>query len=261
MTHRKPILCLDFDGVLHSYTSGWQGAAVIPDKPTPGAFNFLYEAIAHFNVQVYSSRSGQAGGIQAMQKWVKKRAFEFWDMDQLATYKEAKNMVHRLMSALTWPTEKPPAMVTIDDRALTFTGKWPSIEFLQKFKPWNKGEGFDPDQPPGMTDEFMAELRSRHAPAIAKFADYYTPRGLMGLPHLEIGVQSFALHYDQRLRDDQHREWLGVMVAAALNTLVKEHVEDAVQACAHKVSTHPMRFAGQTEDAIRAELVKAVLDV
>ena len=26
----KPILCLDFDGVLHSYTSGWRGAR-IPD--------------------------------------------------------------------------------------------------------------------------------------------------------------------------------------------------------------------------------------
>lgn len=29
----KPILCLDFDGVIHSYASGWKGADVIPDPP------------------------------------------------------------------------------------------------------------------------------------------------------------------------------------------------------------------------------------
>lgn len=45
------------------------------------------------------------------------------------------NIVHRTES---WPTEKPSAMVTIDDRALTFDGTWPKIEALKAFKPWNK---------------------------------------------------------------------------------------------------------------------------
>ena len=40
---RKPIICLDFDGVIHSYTSGWKGAAVIPDPPVPGALEFIVE--------------------------------------------------------------------------------------------------------------------------------------------------------------------------------------------------------------------------
>ena len=37
----KPILCLDFDGVIHSYASGWKGADVIPDAAVPGAMEFL----------------------------------------------------------------------------------------------------------------------------------------------------------------------------------------------------------------------------
>ena len=62
----KPILCLDFDGVIHSYTSGWKGADVIPDPPVDGALDFLERASAHFDVQIFSSRSNQPGGIEAM---------------------------------------------------------------------------------------------------------------------------------------------------------------------------------------------------
>lgn len=144
MTDTKPILCLDFDGVLHSYTSGWQGADVVPDPPTPGAMAFLFGAIEHFDVQIYSSRSGQTGGIEAMQYWLRNKCLQFWEFDQLATHAECENMASRLLAAITWPTEKPPAMVTIDDRALTFRGAWPTMRELLDFKPWNKGGLTDP---------------------------------------------------------------------------------------------------------------------
>ena len=45
MSERKPILCMDFDGVIHSYESGWRGATIIPDVPVEGALEFLKAAI------------------------------------------------------------------------------------------------------------------------------------------------------------------------------------------------------------------------
>jgi hypothetical protein len=122
----KPILCLDFDGVIHSYESGWHGADVVADGPVPGALEFLAEASRQFRIAVFSSRSGQLGGCEAMKGWLEKHlsspsgAMPDWFLD------------------IEWPTEKPPAFLTIDDRAITFTGEWPSIDTLKSFKPWNK---------------------------------------------------------------------------------------------------------------------------
>lgn len=47
---------------------------------------------------------------------------------------------HNILKSITFPTEKPPAMVTIDDRALRFTGEWSDFDpqKLLKLKPWNK---------------------------------------------------------------------------------------------------------------------------
>ena len=127
----KPILCLDFDGVIHSYTSGWQGAASIPDPPVPGAIAFLWEAIEHFDVQIFSSRSHQQGGIDAMQEWLAKWDEEYW------AGKPARPRTC-LVLCIKFPTEKPPALVTLDDRAIMFTGTFPSIDVIKSFKPWNK---------------------------------------------------------------------------------------------------------------------------
>lgn len=132
---KLPILCLDFDGVLHSYTSGWQGAAVIPDPPVPGAIAFLYEAIRYFEVHIYSSRSHQDGGIEAMQNWLLEHEAAWRAQQDRAGQPLPKTS---LILNIKWPTEKPAAFLTIDDRALTFHGTWPAMTTLIGFKPWNK---------------------------------------------------------------------------------------------------------------------------
>ena len=131
MTHKR-ILCLDFDGVIHSYESGWQGAGIIPDGPVPNAIEFVVNAVEWFNVCIYSTRSSQDGGIQAMQHWL---------LEQVqATYAgwTLKDLIRFVYADIKWPTYKPSAFVTIDDRALTFTGTFPTPQELDAFKPWNK---------------------------------------------------------------------------------------------------------------------------
>lgn len=114
----KMILLMDFDGVLHSYTSGWKGAGVVSDPPVPGAKEFVEEALKYFDVQVYSSRTRQEGGLQAMQLYLGMYGFP--------------------VDKMTFPTEKPAAFLTIDDRAYCFTGVFPAAKDLLEFKPWNK---------------------------------------------------------------------------------------------------------------------------
>lgn len=119
----KKIILVDFDGVLHSYTQGWQGADVVGDPPVPGAIAWLRSMLAdeRFDVQVYSSRSRQDGGIGAMVNWLVTHGMSADEVD-----------------ALKWPTQKPAAFLTIDDRAICFSGTFPALDAVANFKPWNK---------------------------------------------------------------------------------------------------------------------------
>lgn len=135
---RKPILCMDFDGVIHSYTSGWKAADQIPDPPVPGAIAFLSHAKDVFDVQIFSSRSHQTGGIEAMRQWMRNAVYEHFDCAFTTGSPHDFDQANALLEALSYPTEKPSAMISIDDRAITFTGVWPNIDELRRFQPWNK---------------------------------------------------------------------------------------------------------------------------
>lgn len=126
----KPILCVDFDGVVHSYSSGWKGVDVIPDPPVPGALRWLLDAVEHFEVHIYSSRTKQEGGRSAMMRWFAAESVNGMSAgDALA-----------LNDALVFSHDKPAAFLTIDDRAICFDGDWSALDPVEllKFKPWNK---------------------------------------------------------------------------------------------------------------------------
>lgn len=108
----------DFDGVIHSYKSGWKGLTEIPDEPVDG----IKEAIAEirksgYEVIVVSTRCNDPNGLEATKRYLKKHEI----------------IVDDVMS------QKPPAICYIDDRAICFDGHPETLlKKIRTFKPWNK---------------------------------------------------------------------------------------------------------------------------
>lgn len=151
----KPILTLDFDGVVHSYTSGWQGARRVSDAPVPGALEFIVAALNVFRVAIYSSRSHQFLGRFFMKRWLRGHLIAVagkdfsdtpaWWRDRIAQTAfadpwgdEVRWAADVVVADILWPRCKPSSMVSLDDRAITFTGAWPDLLKLRAFQPWNK---------------------------------------------------------------------------------------------------------------------------
>lgn len=114
----KQTVILDFDGVIHSYASGWKGADNIPDPPTPGAKEAVAKLREKYIVVVVSSRCHQAGGVHAIKNWLDQHGIE--------------------VDAVT--NDKPPHIVTVDDRAFRFEGDWDAViqGIPSASVPWNK---------------------------------------------------------------------------------------------------------------------------
>lgn len=130
MSDFKPTLCIDFDGVIHSYENGWQNG-VIYGTTTPGFWEWAEQAAKLFKLVVYSSRSKDPDMNTAMMLWLYEQR-KAW---------RASGGTHTVDDALSFEfsSEKPAAFLTIDDRAVRFDGDWSKLppDELRKFKPWN----------------------------------------------------------------------------------------------------------------------------
>lgn len=107
----------DFEGVIHSYKSGWQGVENIPDPPVDGIREAMQEILdAGYELVIVSTRSATVGGQQAIIDWCSK-----WGIP------------YSRISA-----EKPPALAYVDDRSITFSPETlPNLPHtIKNFKPW-----------------------------------------------------------------------------------------------------------------------------
>lgn len=97
---RKTVV-FDFDGVIHSYTSGWQGIDSISDPPVPGIAQVIKELREFgYEVVVHSTRCSSERGRDAIWRWLDKHDIVVDDIS----------------------ATKPSAICYIDDRAIRFDG-------------------------------------------------------------------------------------------------------------------------------------------
>ena len=116
----------DFDGVIHSYTSGWQGEDTILDPPVPGIREALKEIRdAGYEVVVVSTRCATIKGHGAIEAWLYDNGLREY-IDKVCK-------------------EKPPAIAYIDDRAICFDGHPEALlKKIKNFQPWYKNPTLTP---------------------------------------------------------------------------------------------------------------------
>ena len=113
---KKKTIAVDFDGVIHSYKSGWTGP-VPTDPPVDGALDFIHFLEEKgYEVVIFSSRAKTKAGAKETEKWLSEHRFP----------------------KLKVCYEKPEALLYIDDRGFRFTGDFSKArEFMnQGFESW-----------------------------------------------------------------------------------------------------------------------------
>lgn len=117
-----PVVCIDFDGVIHSYVKPWVDPSSIPDPPVEGAFAFIEALHANgYRVVILSARAQSLDGREAIYNWLVK---------------------HNGPTNLEITSTKPGAKLYIDDRGFRFCGQWPTLSEVREMgeNTWNSEE-------------------------------------------------------------------------------------------------------------------------
>lgn len=123
----RPLVAVDFDGVLHRNVRPFERATIVQDLPVPGAIDWLVAAQKTVKIAIYSCRSNDLGGIEAMSDWL---------LGHLTAHLGTFEAAYAVLADIEWPHGKPHAAVYLDDRAWRFTGEFPSAADLVRFTPW-----------------------------------------------------------------------------------------------------------------------------
>jgi hypothetical protein len=108
-------ICVDFDGVVHGYSRGYQGGAIY-DPPVPGAIEALKSLRTLEPVVICTARED----LRAVAEWLDSHGVPTV-VDGVLSRPHFWNGRGEILVT----NRKLPARVYVDDRALLFTGSWP----------------------------------------------------------------------------------------------------------------------------------------
>jgi hypothetical protein len=116
------VVAVDFDGVINSYTSGWQGPTET-DEPVLSAAESLQTLFNRgYKVIIFSTRANTEEGVETIREYLRKLTEN-----------------NELADTIEITAQKPIADVYIDDRAVPFTGDWrETLKQIEEFKPWTE---------------------------------------------------------------------------------------------------------------------------
>jgi len=99
-------IAIDFDGVLHSYKSGWIAGHIL-EEPLNGALHFCHWLIENkFKIIIFSCRASDPVGFVAICTWLNE---------------------HNFPATIEVTHKKPDALLYIDDRGMRFNGNFDEI--------------------------------------------------------------------------------------------------------------------------------------
>ena len=115
MTLPRPTLAIDFDGVIHCYSQGWQDGKIY-DGPMPGAITALWELyLRGYDIVVHTCRTNTDEVRAKIEGWFR----DAYGDEEMRSFRERYNPGDMLPFRVT--NVKPPAIAYIDDRGVRFT--------------------------------------------------------------------------------------------------------------------------------------------
>jgi len=107
----KPVIAIDFDGVIHKYSKGWADGSIY-DEPVEGCKEALEKLRETYYVIIFSTRNYdrvvngefQSDQVDSMERWLHRYNIPYDDI-----YEEP---------------HKPLCKLFIDDNAYRFEGDW-----------------------------------------------------------------------------------------------------------------------------------------
>lgn len=142
----KKMLAVDFDSTINSYKSGWVAADVLPDPPNDGAIEALRSYWENFIVCIFSSRFNnhscptlieRVKVMTAVQDWLVYYGLERGQVILNADVSGVDLFSYENFQGVLLVSTKPPATMILDDRAIRFTGVFPSVAQLKTFRSWD----------------------------------------------------------------------------------------------------------------------------